>query len=71
MADSDFGWVGPVMVTMVVGSMLMGMSNNMNRQFQRTRTTTTYSRTKRGTKKAVKTTGRIQGHPGNFGNILF
>lgn len=70
MAD-DFGWVGGLMGTMIVGGVLMNMTNNMfggqQRQQQRPRRQSKYSYSRVG--KSKKFTRKLN-HPGNFDNVL-
>lgn len=74
---SSFDWVGPVVGTMFIGSMLMGMSNNMNRMAQ-----DSYPRRRTSSRRIMRRVKSTSGHRhiqtrqrqaipiwGNFSNI--
>lgn len=61
--------LGGLFGTVLVGGLMLGVASSMFNGPRRSTTTTT---TNRKGKRTVRTTtrGRINGHPGNFGNVL-
>jgi ribosomal protein L2 len=70
MAD-NLDWVGGLMGTMIVGGVLMNMSNSMFGGNSRRRGTTTTTTTRRGRKGTRTTVRKVTRYPSNFSNILW